>query len=101
MIINNFDIFSARISPSESHSKLIIDPNAVLPAPVPCERFKAIPWNRTQIGEFSGGVQVVQFALRHGSDPLEFPAELAPKDLLGFPVQEAPNHASRILLSHV
>jgi hypothetical protein len=87
--------------PTEAYPPLIIDSNAVLPAPVSGKRFKTIPRNRSQIGKRSSRMQVVQFSFRHRSDPLELPTELTPKDLPGLPIPEVPNHALRILLPHV
>jgi hypothetical protein len=101
VIVHNRHVGCVNADPTEANPPLIVDPNAVLSAPISSKRFQTIPWNRNQIGERSSRVQVVQLSLRYGSDPLEFPAEFTARDLLGLPIQEAPNHASRILLPHV
>ncbi len=101
VIVHNCHIDCIEADPTETDPPLAVDPNAVLPAPIPSKRFKTISRNRSQIRECCSSVQVVQFPFRHEGDPLKPPAELAPKDLLGFRVQEAPNHFSRILLPHI
>jgi hypothetical protein len=46
MIIDDFDLLSAGFRPSETHSKLIVDPNAVQSLSIPFEPLQTIPrWN--------------------------------------------------------
>ena len=46
MIVDDFDVLSAGIGPSETHPELIADPDAVLPLPVALKGRQTIPgWN--------------------------------------------------------
>ena len=43
MIINDFDVLSAGIVPSETDPELVVDPDAVLSFPVAFKSFQTIP----------------------------------------------------------
>jgi hypothetical protein len=46
MIIDNFDVLGAGISPSETHPELIVDPDAVQSLSSTLKGFQTIPeWN--------------------------------------------------------
>ena len=46
MIVDDFDVLSAGIGPSETQAELIIDPDAVLSFPIAFKGFQTIPgWN--------------------------------------------------------
>jgi hypothetical protein len=49
MIIDDFDILSAGFRPSETYSKLIVDPNAVLSLSVPFEPLQTIPGGNAKV----------------------------------------------------
>lgn len=49
MIIDDFDLKSILLPPSEAYSPLITDANAVLPLALSLKCFQTIPWGNGQI----------------------------------------------------
>ena len=49
MVVHYFDIVRISVLPPEANAPLLIDPDTVLPDPVPSERFKAVSLNSSQI----------------------------------------------------
>ena len=49
MIVHNLDCKGVGIVPTEADAPLIVDPNAVLAAPVICKRLQPVAWNRSRI----------------------------------------------------
>jgi hypothetical protein len=74
VVINEFDIFCARINPTKAEAPLIIDPNTVLAISFSLQRFEAIARRHAQV-------------IQSRSD-LKLP-ELSPCNL--FNAREAPN----------
>lgn len=65
MIINDFDIFSAGIGPSETHPELVIDPDAVLSFSVTFKSFQMISGRDTKVLQSSGNFQLPKLAPGH------------------------------------
>jgi len=65
MIIDDFDVLSARIGPSETHPKLIVDPNAVLSFPVAFKGFQTIPGWYAKVIQPPRDFQLPKLAARH------------------------------------
>jgi hypothetical protein len=42
MVVHNFHVFGAVVSPNDTETVLIFDPDAVLPFPVPAQRFQVV-----------------------------------------------------------
>jgi hypothetical protein len=62
VIIDDLDIVSITLAPYETKSPLVINPNAMLAAPVAFQCLQAISrWN-TQVGQPPGPVQVQQLS---------------------------------------
>jgi len=57
VIVDNFNVAGISIFPYETHSPLIIDPDAVLPFAVAFQAFKSVAWWDPQIAQFNGAVQ--------------------------------------------
>ena len=51
MIVGNCDIKGVGLSPGETNSPLIVDPNGILSQSIPAQSLQMISWNRPQIGE--------------------------------------------------
>jgi hypothetical protein len=97
VIVNNFNVNGIGLRPAETDPPLVIDPNAVLPQPIATQGLETVSGNRTQVGELSGGMNVVQLPFCRRSDTLELPAEFASKNLPSFFIPEGPDHHYRIL----
>jgi len=46
---------------------------------VALKRFESIAWEDREVAQFRGGIELMQFSLRHPRDALEPSARLAPK----------------------
>jgi hypothetical protein len=77
VIIDDLDPFGA-LAPHKADAPLVIDPDAVLSASLPFQRFEAIAGRRPQVGQLGGHVQHVEFAHRHPPDGLERSNGFAP-----------------------
>ncbi len=65
MIVDDFDVLSAGIGPSETHSELIVDPDAVLPFPIALKRFQTIPGWNAKILQPPCDIQLAKLAAGH------------------------------------
>ena len=60
MIVRDFNFVGIASLPSETNPILIVDPNAVLPAPVSAQPFEAIsPWN-SQFADVSDSIDLIE-----------------------------------------
>ena len=64
MIIDDFDILSAGIGPSETHPELVIDPDAVLSFPVTFKSLQMIPGRDAKVLQPSGDFQLSKLTPR-------------------------------------
>jgi hypothetical protein len=62
MIIDNFHVIRIRVAPRETDPPLVIDPNAVLAAPVAFQCLQAISRRNSQVGEPPRPMQVQQLS---------------------------------------
>ena len=51
MIIGDLDIEGVGLSPGETDSPPIVDPNVMLSQSIPAQSLQMISWNRPEIGE--------------------------------------------------
>ena len=66
MVINDLDLLGAPVLPNEANAPLIVDSDAMLPAPIaPFHRFEAIPSGRPQIWKLRCSSQHVEFPKGH------------------------------------
>jgi hypothetical protein len=65
MIIRDFDVLSARISPSETDPELVIDPDAVLSFPVALKSFQTISGRDAKVIQPPGDFQLPKLTPGH------------------------------------
>ena len=65
MVIGDFDLLRSFIGPDETDPVLVVDPDTVLPLPVPAERLPVVSRRDSQRPKRDRGVQLVQLPLRH------------------------------------
>jgi len=65
MIVDDCDVVSAGIGPSETHVKLIIDPKTMLSFPVAFKRFQTIPGWHAKVFHPPRDFQLPKRAARH------------------------------------
>jgi hypothetical protein len=68
VIVHDFNVFSASIRPTETHAKLIVHSNAMLPRTIAFQGFQSIAGRHTKIVQFSGDLELPQFAARDCRD---------------------------------
>jgi hypothetical protein len=83
VIVDDFNIASTGI-PSEAHSPLSIDPNAVLANPVAGECFEAVARQCAQALQRIGGIKYAQSFFRLAFEPGISRNPLAVEQALGF-----------------
>ena len=64
MIIDDFNVKWAVLSPHKAESKLIVDADAILPLPVAFQRFQPVAGRGTKKIQRLGCIQLGQFANR-------------------------------------
>jgi hypothetical protein len=62
MIIDDFDVLGAGISPSETHPELIVDPDAVLSLSIAFKGFQTIPGWNAKVIQPSRNLQLTKLA---------------------------------------
>lgn len=86
MVIHNLHIMGVVVTPCETDTPLVINPDAVLAGAVVPERFKAVARWRAQILKLSRAVQNIKLS---GGKPLDclrqFCGKSAVEQLFGFP----------------
>jgi hypothetical protein len=75
MVVNDLHVVSAPVTPHETHTPLIVNPDAVLSLSVSVQSLKPVPRRGRKILKFNGGI--------------EHP-ELSPGDLLAAPTDSRP-----------
>jgi hypothetical protein len=68
MVIDDFDVVSLSMVPSETNPELIVDPNAVLSYPVSFKLLKPVSWNRRQVEHAGCSIYLHQFAVGNITD---------------------------------
>jgi hypothetical protein len=64
VVVNHLDLLRVAVLPDEADPILVVDPNAVLPLPIAGKSLKVIAWERAEVVEALGGVQLRQLPLR-------------------------------------
>jgi hypothetical protein len=96
MIIHNLHLVWAILTPHKAHAPLVIDPNAVLPLPVPMQGFQAIAWQPGQVCQAGSTVQDLQASLSLSLHSLEAAYSLAIVEGFGVLITKALDHGRRI-----
>jgi hypothetical protein len=93
MIIYNVYTVGVPISPFKADSPLVVDADAMLTFPLPCQFFQAIGRRNAKVLEREGPVQHTQLSQGDMLNILrKFMGTLARKNLLRFIGFERPNH---------
>ena len=93
MVIRDLYVERVPVPPDEAHAILIVDPNAVLPRPIPAKRFQMISRRHLQVIERDGRIQNRQFLERPAPEISRQSAVLArPPKSFGFLVAETRYH---------
>ena len=73
VIIDNLNIDRARraFGPLETYSPLVVDPNTVVPFPMPLQRLKTVPRQDRQVLKSRGGFEPIKFEPDHTLNPSE------------------------------
>lgn len=96
MIVDDLDAFRRTISPRETDSPLVVDPNTVLPLSVTGQQFEPVSRHRCHVLQHSRVVQHSQFAPCHVLNIAESPTSLAFKELLSLLAAEGSDHMESI-----
>lgn len=99
MIIHDFYVIGVTIDPFEAYSPLIVDPDTVLPCPVPAELLQPICWRDADIIQCDGIVEHTEFAIPDLLDVLRQPGRAqAGEDAGGFLACEGFDHVFRWII---
>ncbi|MOA10857.1 hypothetical protein D3C78_1307640 [compost metagenome] len=93
VVIDYLNAFRARRSPLEADSPLIVDSDAVLPRPVPCQLLQPIAGWGPQISKLSGRIEHRQLAGGDIQNVSPAPRIARFEQSLGFLTSKAQNHA--------
>jgi len=85
------------VAPDEANPPLLVNPNRMLPFPVPAQGLQLVPRRRCQDAQLRGGMHLQQFPQRDTLEGTEAPGMLIMEELLGFLRRKAPNHTQSIL----
>jgi len=85
------------VLPYEANAVLIVDPDAVLPAPIRTERLQVVAWKRPQVLEPVRRVQHHELALRDASNAPKSPRRKTPEQGCRVSIPEGPDHLARVL----
>jgi hypothetical protein len=96
MIVHYFYIVRVLFTPDETDTVLVIDPDTMLSGALTLQRFKAVSWQRRQIGQARGAMNLAKLTMRDASYTLEFWNPLAIKYRLSVAVAKAPDHSNSI-----
>jgi hypothetical protein len=67
MVVDDFDIFGARLCPTEANSPLIVDPDRVLANAIALERFEPVTGRSAKVVKFMSVRYRAQAPLRPGN----------------------------------
>jgi hypothetical protein len=60
VVVDDFDIGGPFLGPGETGAPLVVDPDRMLAAAVPGQRFEPVGWRRAQIIEVASGMEHVK-----------------------------------------
>jgi len=92
VIVHDFNVVSVAVSPHETETPLIVDPNAVLPRSVAMQCFQAIAGRSCQVAQFGGAIQLPKLSPCDPLDSLKAAARLSAVKSLGFRTAERLDH---------
>jgi hypothetical protein len=93
VVIDNFDFIRVTLTPGETYSPLIVDPNAPLPGPIPSKFLEPV---RRRNGKVFESRRSIEHAQLSESDALQIrrqpPRALQVEELLGFAIRPTAYH---------
>ena len=92
MVIHNLNLLRVSILPREADAVLVIDPDAVLPAPVSTKGLEVVARERSQVVEPCRGVQLHELALSDTGDAPKSAGRMTPEERFGVSMPEGPDH---------
>jgi hypothetical protein len=96
MVIHNLDIVSVSVAPHETHTPLIVNPDAMLAGAIAFEGLQSVARGRCQVSQLRGNIELPKLALRHPSDRT-IPRHLFPAmKPLGLLRPERPDHHASV-----
>jgi hypothetical protein len=95
VIVNNLNALWSFVGPDETHSKLIVHPDTVLPPAVALQGLQAVPRWHSQEVETGGGVQLVQLPPSHCLNTDKAGDTASPEQVLGIGAMEGQDQARR------
>jgi hypothetical protein len=98
MIIDDFDLVSVSVPPSETKTPLVVDPNAMVPLSFPLQSFQTIARRCSQIAQFCGAVQLPELSAGDLLNSLKAPTAFAVVKPLGFGTPERLDHKLHCIL---
>jgi hypothetical protein len=94
VIVHNLYILGSSI-PTEADAPLVVDPDAVLPHPVPSQRLKPIAWRDPQIVEPDRCVEQLQLSPGNPFERSKPPDCEVAEEAFGASIAKALDHAKR------
>ncbi len=92
MIIDNLYVGGVAFCPTKTDAPLVVDANAVLPLTITLQRLQAIAGRNSQIIEYSGAMEIEQFAPRRTFNSAELGDRNVVEEVLGVLAPEGLNH---------
>src|SRR5438876_1089921 len=97
MIVDDFDLPRAVVSPPKADSPLIVDSNAVLPTPITAEFLQPVTRRHTQVVQILRAVEHLQLSFGLCLERAKLPQRAASEQLRGVPRGKRPNHLTDIV----
>jgi hypothetical protein len=94
VVVHDLDVVGISVTPHETKTPLVVDPDTVLPFPIAAQRFQTVPRRCCQIAQLGRAVQLAELSaggLLHGAKAT---TRLPAVKSLGFRTAERPDHPS-------
>jgi len=96
VVVDHFNVMGVAVSPHETDSILIVDPDAMLALPISTKGLEVVARKGTEVAESLGCVQLKQLPLCDPGDAPKPARRIPKKKRFGIPVSEGPNHVLSI-----
>jgi len=97
VVVHHFHLLRVTVLPHEADPILIVDPDAVLPTPIPTESFEMVARERAEVVESLRRVQLHELALSDAGNAPKPTRRTTLEQRLGVPVPEGPDHLLKVL----
>jgi len=92
VVVHNLHVVGVPVVPPEADTPLIVNPDAVLPGPIPLQRFQPIPADLCQIIQAGRCMETGKPRASSRFDASKAPAAEALMERLGFSTSKRKNH---------